>query len=87
MVQHYGSMEDDPVLVLPCHLFPGEVGAIYLDESLPGAFDKTVDALYLGGSRNDLGLVVVDPSEALAPHEFAIEVIVDLAGEVANFLP
>ena len=41
-----------------------------MNESAPGEFDKTVGALSLGRSCNDLGLVVVDPSEALAPHNF-----------------
>ena len=84
MVQHYGSMEDDPVPVIPWHLFLGEVGAGHLDESPPGAFDETVCALSCGGSGNDLGLVVVDPSGALAPHKFAVEVSVELAGEVGT---
>ena len=62
-----------------------EVGAGYFNESAPGAFDETFGALYFGGGCNDLVLGVVDPSEALAPHEFLVEVGVELAG-VADYV-
>ena len=87
MVEHYGSVEDVPVPVLPRHLFLGEVGAVHLDEGPPGAFGETVGTLSLGGGGNDLGLVVVDPSDALAIHDFAVKVRVELAVEVANVRP
>ena len=83
-VQHYGSMEDDPVPVILWHLFLGEVDVGHLDDSPSGSFDKTVGALSLGGSGNDLGIVVVDPSGALASHKFAVEASVELAGEVGT---
>ena len=55
-----------------------------MNESVPGAFGETVSTLYLGGRGNDLGLVVVDPSEAFAPDEFLVKVSLELAGEVAD---
>ena len=55
-----------------------------MNESAPGEFDKTVGALSLGRSCNDLGLVVVDPSEALAPHNFFVKVDMESTGEVAD---
>ena len=87
VVDHSGSMEDGPVPVLPGHMFLGEVGAGHLDEIPPGAFDETVGALSLGESGDDLVLVVVDPPEALPPHEFAVEVSVESAGEADNVRP
>ena len=85
VVEHSGAVEDSSVPVLPRHLFLGEVGAGHLDKGPPGAFDETVGALSLGRGGNDIGLFVVDPSEALAPHEFAVEVITEL--EVADIRP
>ena len=77
-------MEDGPVPVLPWHLYLGEVGAVHLNNSLQGAFDETVGALSLGGSRDDLGLVFVDSLEAFSPHGFTVEVSMESAGGVAN---
>ena len=54
-------MEDCPLSVLPWNLFLGELGAGHLNKSPPGAFDETVGALSLGGSGDDIELVVVDP--------------------------
>ena len=76
-----------PLPILPGHLFLGEVGAGHLDKVPPGAFDRTIGAPSLGGSDNDLGIVVVDPPDALSPHEFAVEVSVELAGEVSGVRP
>ena len=87
VVEHSGAVEDSSVPVLPRHLFLGEVGAGHLDKGPPGAFDETVGALSLGRGGNDIGLFVVDPSEALAPHEFAVEVSTELEGEVADIRP
>ena len=87
VVENYGAVEDGPVPVLLTHIFPGEVGAGHLDDSPPGAFGETVGALYLGGGGDDLGLVVVDPPEALYPHNFAVEVSVELVGEMADIRP
>ena len=70
MIENSGALEDGPVPVLLWHNLLCEVGTGQLDESAPGAFDKTVGALSFGEVCNDLGLVAVDPSEALAPHEF-----------------
>ena len=46
----------------------------HLNDTVTVSFGNTNGALSLGGSCNDLRLVVVDPSEALAPHEFSVEV-------------
>ena len=68
-------------------MFLSEVGAGHLDEGLSCTFDKTVGALSLGGGGNDLGLVVVDPSEAVAPHDLLVEVSMGSAGEGADICP
>ena len=77
-------MEDGPVQVFPWNLFLSEVGAGHLNKSPPGAFYEAVGTLSIGGSDNDLGLVVVDPLEALATHEFLVEASVESAGEMAD---
>ena len=87
VVQHSEATEDGPVPVLPWHLFLGEVGMGHLEDIPTGAFDESVSALSLGRSSDDLGLVVVDPSDALAIHDFAVKVRVELAVEVANVRP
>ena len=51
-----------------------------MNESAPGVFNDNVCALYLGNSGDDLGLVGVDPLEALAPYDFSFEVIRESAG-------
>ena len=84
MVEHYGTMEDGPVPVFAWHLIICEVGAGNLDESVPGVFNKTVGALSFGGGCDDIGFVVVDSSEALAPHEFLAKVGVEATGESAD---
>ena len=83
MFGNSGAVEDCPVPVFVWHLFLYEVGAGHLNESVQGAFDKTVGAMSLGGGCDDIGLVVVDTSEALDPHEFLTKVGMELAGEVA----
>ena len=55
-------------------MFLCEVGVGHLNDTVTVSFGNTNGALSLGGSCNDLRLVVVDPSEALAPHEFSVEV-------------
>ena len=87
MVDYSGAVEDGPVPVLSRHLFLCEVGAGHLDEVPPGAFDKTVGALYLGRGGNDLGHVAVDTLEALVPHEFTAEVSMESAEELADIRP
>ena len=76
-------MEDGPVPVLAYHLLLCELGAGHLDGSAPGASEETVGDLSFGGCCNNLGLVVDDPSEALAPHYFLVEVGVELTGGMA----
>ena len=87
VVENSGTIEDGPVPVFAWYLFICEVGAGHLDEIPPGAFEETVGALSLGESGDDLVLVVVDPPEALPPHEFAVEVSVELVGEADNVRP
>ena len=70
MIENYGTMEDAPVPVFVVHLLLCEVGTGHLDESAPSTFNETVGALSFGGGYDDLGIFVVYPSEALAPHEF-----------------
>ena len=84
VVEHSGYVEDGPVPVLLRCLFLSEVYAGHLDKGLPGAFDETVGALSLVGGGDDLGLVSVDPLEALAPHEFLVKVRMESAGEVSD---
>ena len=61
VVAHSGTMEDGQVPVFAGHLLLCDVGAGNLDESAPGAFDKTVYAMSFYGGYNDIVLVVVDP--------------------------
>ena len=82
MVDHYGAVEDVPVPLFPWHMFICDVGAVNLNESAPGAFKKTIGALSLGRSYGDLGLVVFDPSDSLAPHEFSVKVSMESTGKV-----
>ena len=82
VVYHSRATEDFPVPVLPWHLFLSDLVAGHLDGSPPGVFDKTVGDLSLGRIGNDLRLVVVDPPEALTPHDFVVEVSVESVGEM-----
>ena len=74
VVEHSGVVGDATVPVFTRHLFHCKVGAGYLNESAPGAFNKTIRALSLGEGRNDLGIVVIDSSEALVPHDVLVKV-------------
>ena len=56
----------------------------HLDKSETGVFDKTVGALSFCGGCDDIGFFAVDPSNELPPHEFLVEVGVELAGESTN---
>ena len=80
MVEHYGIMEDVPVLVFAWYLLLCEVGTGHLDESVPGVFDDTVGDLSFGVGCDDLGSVVVDTLESLALHDFLFEVGMEAAG-------
>ena len=84
MVENSGTIEDGPVPVFAWYLFICEVGAGHLDESAPGLFEETVGAMSFGEGYNYLGFVVVDPLEALAPHEFTVEAGVEAARESAD---
>ena len=83
MVDNSGTMEDGPVPLFAGCLLLCEAGAAHLDMSDPSAFNDTIGALYFGGGCDDLGLVVVCPLEALAPHEFLIELGMESAGKSA----
>ena len=48
VVDHYGTMENGPVLVLAWHILICETGAGHLDESTPGSFKDTFGALSFG---------------------------------------
>ena len=62
VVEHSGTMEDGPVPVFSWYLILCEIDAGHMDNITPGAFNKTVGALYFSGGCNNLGLVVVYPS-------------------------
>ena len=70
MVENSGTMEDVPVPVCSGHLFLCEIGAGHLYKSETGAFNDAVGALSFGRGCDDLGLVVIYPSEALPPMSF-----------------
>ena len=80
MVDHSGTMGDGPVPLFACHLLLCEVGTVHLVESAPDVFYKTVGALYFGRGCDDILFFVVDPSEALAPHEFLVKVGMEATG-------
>ena len=73
VVRHSGTMEDEPVPVFVCHLILCEVGTVYLDDIILGAFNETIGALSFGRGCDDLGIFVIYPLEELAPDEFAIK--------------
>ena len=83
MVEHSVTMEDGPVPVFMGHLLLCEVGAFHLDQSVPGVLNETVGALYFGGVFDYLGIVVIYPSDALAPDDFPIKVGMESAGKSA----
>ena len=83
MVEHSVTMEDGSVPVFTGNFLICEVGAGHLDESAPGAFNDNVGALYFVGGCDDLGLVVVYPSEELSPDDFLIKVSVESVGKIA----
>ena len=81
VVEHSGTMEDGPVPIFAWYWLLFEIGAIHLDESAPGLFDKNVGDLFFSKGCNYLGFIAVDPSGALSPHKFLVKLCVEAAGE------
>ena len=55
-----------------------------MEESAPGAFNETVGTLSFGRGYDGLGFFVVDPSDALSPHDFPVEVGVGVLDESSD---
>ena len=79
VVEHSITTADGPLPVLAWHLLLCEVGSGHLDKSMSDVFNETVGALSFGRVCDDLGFVVVYPSEAFVPDEFATKVGIESA--------
>ena len=79
VVEHSITTADGPLPVLAWHLLLCEVGLGHLDKSMSDVFNETVGALSFGRVCDDLGFVVVYPSEAFVPDEFATKVGIESA--------